>query len=97
MLIAQTKFINWGNKPVGICQYSNHVGIVSNFMLPGATADAVDGVCDDGSCKNGAYWRSEWAQTLEKDDRPGKEQIYVCVRNANGIDVPSADCLFHDR
>jgi len=94
-LVAQSKYINWNNKPAAICQYSNHVGIVSNFLLGGVTADATDGACDDGSCTNGSYWRSEWTETFEKDDKPGREQIYVCVKDIEGAAIPSGDCRFN--
>ena len=94
LLIAQAKFIDWDNKPAAICQYSNHVGIVANFLFAGPTADASDGACDDGSCAPDTYWRAEWAETSEKDDRPGKEKIYVCVKDVDGAAYPSAGCNF---
>ena len=81
-------------KTVGICQYSNQLGIVANFSIRGVGADAADGACDDGSCADGSYWRAEWTETFEKDDRPGREKIKVCVKDVEGIAVPSRTCRF---
>lgn len=94
-LIGQTKFIDWDGMTVGMCMYSNHVGLVASFALRGVLADAGDEACDDGSCLNGAYWRSEWTETLPEDDRPGKEQLYVCMNNLGQTAIPSTDCLFN--
>lgn len=94
-LIGQSKYIDFERVPVGICIYSNHVGVVASFALRGALADAGDGACDDGSCVNGAYWRSEWIEIREEDDKPGKEQLYVCMNNLGQTAIPSIDCLFN--
>lgn len=94
-LIGHTKYIDYENMPVGICVYSNHVGVVASFALRGALADAGDGACDDGSCLKGAYWRSEWIETDAEADRPGKEQLYVCMNNLGQTAIPSTDCLFN--
>ena len=50
-LRGQAKYIEAGGKSLGICEYHNHVGVVSVFKLA-VVADASDGVCDDGGlCK----------------------------------------------
>lgn len=94
-LIGQAKYINWDGKSLGLCLYSNHVGVVASFALRGALADAGDGACDDGSCRNNAYWRSEWAESREEDDRPDHEQIYVCMNDLGPTAIPSTDCFFN--
>ena len=94
-LIGQAKYINWDGKSLGLCLYSNHVGVVASFALRGALADADDEACDDGSCQNNAYWRSEWAESREEDDRPNREQIYVCMNDLGQAAIPSTDCYFN--
>ena len=89
------KYIERGDRSIGICQYSNHVGIVANYVLNGAWADAADGDCSGEYCARGGYWRQEWRETSEADDVEGQEYIYTCMRdNQDGRVFPSGQCGF---
>jgi len=79
---------------LGICEYSSHIGIVAVFLLGGAQADAYDETCDNGTCKNGDYWRDDWRASDEAEDQPGQETIKACYRDVDGIAFPSAQCGF---
>lgn len=95
-LISHAKYINWEGMTLGVCQYSNHIGIVANFIVGGGiTADVSDEACDDGSCVRDAYWRSEWTESTPETDRPGKEQLYACMQNVEGAAIPSINCRFN--
>ncbi len=81
-------------RSLGICEYSNHVSTVAAFLLGGAQADAYDEACDDGTCKDGDYWRSDWRQPDAENDQPGQEMIKACFRDVNGTAFPSVGCGF---
>ena len=93
-MFAQAKFIFWDERSVGICQYSNHVGVVAQIALADAVTDAHDDKCDNGSCLNGSYWRSEWAESLPEQDKLGREQLHVCMQDIEGVNYPSIGCRF---
>ncbi|MEO9968379.1 MAG: hypothetical protein ABJG15_00900 [Hyphomonadaceae bacterium] len=79
---------------LGICEYSNHVGAVAVFLLGGAQADAYDEACDDGTCNDDDYWRSDWREHDAANDQPGQEMIKACYRDINGRAFQSAGCGF---
>ena len=83
-----------GGGAFGICEYSNHIGIVAVFYLYNAQADAYDRACDDGSCHDGDYWRSDWRKADEAEDKPGQEMIKACYRDINDAAFSSAGCGF---
>ena len=94
-LYLHAKYIERGDKSIGICQYSNHVGVVSNYVLNGVWADAADGECGGNHCVNGGYWRQEWIETLEAEDVEGEEYIYTCMYDTeDGRAFPSGRCGF---
>jgi len=94
-LIGQAKHLQQADgKALGICEYSNHVGIVAVFLLGDAKADAYDEACDNGTCSEGDYWRSEHMQTPDGSERENPAMIKACYRDIDNTAYPSSRCGF---
>jgi len=92
---GQAKHIRQADgRTLGICEYSSHIGNVGVFTLGSAQADAYDEACDNGTCEDGGYWRSDWREPDAAQDRPGQEMIKACYRDVDGMAFPSSRCGF---
>ena len=92
---AHAKLIDWqGARPTAVCQYFNHVGLVSTFVvLDTRRADAAD-LCETIPCPESVYWRREYTASHAAEDMPGKEQILVCMEQRGDVEWPSTKCAF---
>jgi len=94
-LAGQAKHIKLSDgSTLGICEYSNHVGVVAFFALGSAQADAYDEACDNGTCNDGDYWRSEFRPSNEANDSADQKMIKACYRDIDGMAFPSSRCGF---
>jgi len=93
-MYLQAKYREVNDRTLGICQYTSHVGMVAAYVTSDVYADASDGECGPRYCVGGAYWRKEWAESSEADDKPGLEHTYVCMKDRDGIANPSGACGF---
>lgn len=94
-LIGQAKHIQQADgKTLGVCEYSNHVGFVAFFSFGGTQADAYDEACDNSTCKDGDYWRSEFRLSGEANDDANEDMIKACYRDIDGMAFPSSLCGF---
>lgn len=75
---------------VGICQYSNHVGVVAMFaMIVKGTVDPLEG-CPEHACRAKPWWRTEYVES----DPADWTLMQVCVVDRNGLAMPSVGCGF---
>ena len=94
-MYLHTKYVAPEGRHLGICQYSNNVGIVAIYFVVNVQADATDGTSGADFCVGGAHWRKEWAESFEKDDKPGLEYTYTCMKDGeSGQALPSGACGF---
>lgn len=77
-----------------VCNYSNHVGSVAIYIGVGArTATPLD-ACDAGDCGAEPYWRQEYIESYPEQDQLGREQLYVCMFDRDGVAYPNVGCGF---
>jgi len=95
-LTGQAKHLKLSDgSTLGICEYSNHVGYVAFFALGSAQADAYDEACDNGTCNDGDYWRSEFRPSNAANDSAASQEIIkACYRDVDGMAFPSSQCGF---
>jgi len=93
-MYLHAKYIEVGDRSLGICQYTSHVGVVAAYVMQDVYADAGDGDCGSRYCVQDAYWRKEWAESSEAEDKPGFEHIYTCMRDRDDVASPSGACGF---
>jgi hypothetical protein len=90
-LFGQAKHIaREGRGAVGLCQYSNHVGLVVTFAVPiEGTIEPLHG-CDSAECRSKPWWRTEYMESDPADEK----LMQVCVIDRNDETFPSSDCRF---
>jgi|GEM_PF-1992825 len=93
-MYLHAKYIEASEGSFGICQYTTHIGVVASYGMSGVYADASDGTCGPGYCVQGAYWREEWVESFEEDDKAVREYIYTCMKDRDGTAYPSGACGF---
>ena len=94
-MYLHAKYIERESGSATICQYFNNFGMVAAYVMLNTYADASDGECSPRYCVQGAYWRKEWTESHEADDKPGAEYIYTCMRDRpDGRAFPSGACGF---
>ncbi len=91
---AQAKYIDWGDRTAGLCQYYNHIGLVTSSMVMDAKRVDTVATCTELPCPSGPYWRYEFVESTPEQDKPGQEQMLVCMEDREGLAYPSAGCGF---
>lgn len=93
-LFSQSKHLIANGIKGAICQYSNHVGLVSTYYV--MHMEPVLGIneCNSDNCEGESHWRSEWMNPLTEDKNKSSEKIFVCVKTLRGIEYPSSECHF---
>ena len=93
-LFGQAKYISKNSKSAAICQYSNHVGLVAQFVVLNRQAGDLDKDCNTNQCEGVAHWRKEYEFSSPQEEKPGRKYIDVCVITKKGIDYPSTECEY---
>jgi len=91
---AQAKFIDWDERTLAICLYYSHIGVVASSAVLNSQRDDAVAICDKAPCPTGPYWRYEFTESDSKQDKPGREQMLVCMEDRDGLAYPSAGCGF---
>ena len=95
-MYGHAKFIGSSESGFAACAYSNHVGWVFIYGDKSVTPKRLDIDCDSDACKADPHWRLEFMESSPDLDKPGQEQIYVCVETKKGLDFPSIGCHFKE-
>ena len=90
---AQAKYLEANGRTGAICQYYNHIGLVSTMIALDVKKNPSTTSCES-ECTAGAYWRSEFRESSPDLEEPGKEQMEVCMENRGGLSYPSVACGF---
>ena len=91
---AQAKYVDWSSPGGASCQYYSHIGLVATSIVIGAERDPATPICNAQPCPEGPYWRAESTESTPDLDRPGKEKMWVCMEDQEGLAVPSTGCGF---
>ena len=93
-MYGQAKFIKQTDGGFAICSYSNHVGWVAIYGDKIHVPTVKVTKCEKPDCESLPRWRLEYSESSPDQDRPGQEQLHVCVENKGSVEHPSFGCRF---